>query len=396
MIFRYEILRGKKKIKGFMECADVKEVEEKLKKAYGGRAKIKIRKSLIWIKRKGKVSDTVKMLFYRQLEAMIKCGIPLPDVLKLSAASIPEPAFALSVLNMENEVLQGQYLHSAMEKEGYFNDVEKALVAAGEESASLDVIFRRLYDYFKDVFKIKSKIKESLVYPMCIVIVMIAVLLIASRLIMPKFIDIYENVGTEMPLLTAIVLEVFGRITYLLPFLVILGVIIYLIISRAIKKEKYRWKWDKFILGLPKIGDILITSYWVEILRALEVLISAGVDLHKSLQHAETVATRLPIKKVLEDAANAVLSGRMLYASLQRDLNYVSPLVVGMIAAGENSGSLEHMFASTAEYLEDELSHKISLFMKFLEPALIIAIGIIVGIVVFALYLPIFTLASKI
>lgn len=395
MLFRYEIVKGKKSIKGVGEGDTSEEIISKLRRVYGEHAKINIRKSFLGIRRRCSVADTVKMLFYRQMEAMIKCGIPLSDGLRLSAASIPDASFALSIMDMENDVLQGKYLHTAMDKQSYFNDVEKALIAAGEESASLDVIFKRLYNYFKDIFKIKSKITESLVYPMCIILVMIAVLLIASRVMFPKFIDIYRNIGADMPVLTAIVLEVFGKITILIPFFISFSIIAYIVIARAIKKERYKWEWDRFVLRLPKVGEILITSYWVQILRALEVLLVAGVDLHKSLQHAITVTTRLPLKRVLDDAARAVLSGRMLYTSLQRNVEYVSPLVVAMIAAGENSGSLEHMFSSTAEYLEDELSHRISLFLKFLEPALIIMIGAIVGLVVLALYLPIFSLASK-
>ncbi len=395
MQYRYEIVKGKKKIRGLIEANSDDDITERLKKVYGSHAKIKIKKSIFNLRKRARISYEVKMLFYRQLEAMIRCGISLPDGLRLSAASMPEASFALSILDMENDVLQGKYLHIAMQRQFYFNEVERALVAAGEESASLDVIFKRLYNYFKEVFKIKSKISENLVYPMCIVFVMIVVLIIASRLIMPKFVDIYNNIGSDIPLLTALVIEVFSKITFIIPIIIGAGLITYIIISRAIKREKYKWRWDKFILGLPKIGEILITSYWIQILRALEVLISAGVDLNKSLQHAMTVASRLPIKKVLDDAAKAVLSGRMLYTSLQRNLDYVSPLIVGMIAAGENSGSLEHMFSSTAEYLEDELSYRISLFIKFLEPALIIIIGIVVGLVVLALYLPIFTLTSK-
>lgn len=395
MLYKYEIVKGKKSMSGVAEGNTSDEIISRLRRVYGEQAKIKIRRSFIGIRRRKAVADTIKMLFYRQMEAMTKCGIPLSDGLRLSAASSLEPSFALSIMDMENDVLQGKYLYVAMDKQPYFNDVEKALIAAGEESASLDVIFKRLYDYFKDIFKIKSKVTESLVYPMCIVIVMIAVLLIASRVMVPKFIDIYGNIGTNMPILTAIVVEIFSKVTILIPFLIGFIIITYIIISGAIKKERYKWKWDRFVLRLPKVGEILITSYWVQILRALEVLLAAGVDLHKSLQHAITVTTRLPLRRVLDDAARAVLSGRMLYTSLQRNMEYVSPLVVGMIAAGENSGSLEHMFSSTAEYLEDELSNRISLFLKFLEPALIIMIGAIVGLIVLALYLPIFSLASK-
>jgi type II secretory pathway component PulF len=225
--------------------------------------------------------------------------------------------------------------------------------------------------------------------------VMLIVLILVSRMVVPKFIEIYKGIGVELPYVTSVMLMILEKCTTIIPFVLLFIVLMIGVIRYLIKKEHYKRKWDRFLLNMPQIGEILLASYWSQILRALEVLVSAGVDMYKSLQHAKAVATRIPLKETLEHASKAVLSGRMIHTSLQRNLEYVPAIAVGMIAAGENTGSLEHMLATTAEYLEDELNHRIELFMKVLEPALIVAVGIIVGFVVLALYLPIFTLASK-
>ena len=394
MLFKYEVIKGRRSIKGIAEAISEKEITGKLSRLYGTMAKIKIRKHRFW-ERKRSVKTAVKMLFYRQMEAMLRCGIPLPDGLRLSASSCPDAHFSLRILDIEAEVLQGRYMYQAMDKVENFTTVEKALISAGEESASLDIIFRRLYEYFKNVYKVKSKVTESLVYPLSIVLVMIAVLILVSRMVVPKFVEIYQSMGVELPYFTSLMLMMLEKITTIAPILIICGLIAIGFFKQLIKKEKYKLKWDRFILNMPQIGEILLASYWTQILRALEILVAAGVDLYKSLQHAKEVATRIPLKEVLEHASKAVLSGRMIHSSLQRNLEYVPAIAIGMIAAGENTGSLENMLATTAEYLEDELNHRIELFMKILEPALIVAVGIIVGVVVLALYLPIFTLASK-
>ncbi len=395
MVYKYELMKGSKKIKGVLNANSIEEVEKKLLKIYGFSRRIKIRKKAFWERSKKLAKSSSKMLFYRQMEAMLKCGIPLPECLKLSASSMPDSSFAMQLLEIEAGVIAGRYMHDSIEGNCNFSNVEKALIAAGEESASLDIIFRRLYEYFKSIFKVKSKITESIVYPLSIIIVMVIVLIVISRAVVPKFLEIYESIGVDLPFFTSLVLDAIKGFTYFAPFSILLFAILYFSLKRIIKNPKYKEKWDRFILGLPHIGEILITSHWVQIMRALEVLISAGVDINKSLQHSIDVSDRIPIKKVLEDASEAVLKGRMVYTSLQRNMEYIPPIAVGMIAAGENSGSLENMLATTAEYLEDELSHRIELFMKLLEPALIIIVGIAVGLVVLALYLPIFTLASK-
>jgi len=394
MLFRYEVTKGRRNIKGVVEAFSEEEIMDKLCRLYGSVAKIKVRKHHLWERKRG-VKTTVKMLFYRQMEAMLRCGIPLPDGLRLSASSCPDAHFALRILDIEAEILHGKYMYQAMERIENFSNVERALIAAGEESASLDIIFKRLYEYFKNVFKVKSKVTESMVYPLSIVLVMIGVLILVSRMVVPKFAEIYQSMGVELPYLTSLMLMVLGKVTTIAP-LFILSVLIGIgIVKQIIKKEKYKLKWDRFVLHLPQIGEILLVSYWAQILRALEVLVTAGVDMYKSLQHAKEVASRIPLKEVLEHASKTVLSGRMIHTSLQRNLEYVPPIAVGMIAAGENTGSLEKMLATTAEYLEDELNHRIELFMKIVEPALIVAVGLVVGLVVLALYLPIFTLASK-
>lgn len=395
MVYKYEIMKGKRKIKGILNADSQQEVEKKLFKLYGYTSRVKIRRKSFWDRSKKSVKSSVKMLFYRQMEAMLKCGIPLPECLKLSASAMPDSSFAMQLLDIEAGVLAGKYMHNSIAGNNNFSNVEKALIAAGEESASLDVIFKRLYEYFKNIFKVKSKITENIIYPLSIIVVMIIVLIIISRAVIPKFLEIYQSIGVDLPFFTSLVLDAIKGFTYLAPFAILFLLISYFFFRVIMKKAKYKERWDKFLLGLPQIGEILITSTWAQIMRALEVLISAGVDINKSLQHSIDVADRIPIKKVLQEASEAVLKGRMLYTSLQRNMEYLPAIAVGMIAAGENSGSLEKMLSTTAEYLEDELSHRIEIFMKILEPALIIIVGMGVGLVVLALYLPIFTLASK-
>jgi len=388
-------MKGSKKIKGVLDADSIEEAEKKLFKIYGYSRRIRIRKKAFWERSTKLVNSSSKMLFYRQMEAMLKCGISLPECLKLSASAMPDSSFAMQLLEIEAGVLSGRYMHNCIEGNKNFSNIEKALIAAGEESASLDAIFRRLYEYFKNIFKVKSKITESIVYPLSIIIVMVVVLIVISRVVVPKFLEIYESIGVDLPFFTSLVLDAVRGFIYFAPFSFLFFAVLYFSLRRITKNPKYKEKWDRFILGLPQIGEILITSHWAQIMRALEVLIAAGVDINKALQHSIDVSDRIPIKKVLEDASDAVLKGRMVYTSLQRNMEYIPPIAVGMIAAGENSGSLEKMLATTAEYLEDELSHRIELFMKLLEPALIVIVGIAVGLVVLALYLPVFTLASK-
>jgi type IV pilus assembly protein PilC len=293
---------------------------------------------------------------------------------------------------VRKDILGGLSLSASLQKQkNMFNEVFIGIIQAGESSGELDVTLRRLTDLMVRSEKLKSKIVSASVYPAIVVGILSLVLLVMFVLVLPTFEKIYKQMNVELPLITQIMMGIsyslrgYWFITFPAMFASLFGMFKYFC-SAGGKRLL-----DVWMLRVPVLKNLLCyanTSYYVS---TLMVSFSAGVPITEALELAATTVSNCVIRDALKEVAPKVQVGYKLGAALE-PIKYIPQLVMLMIATGEESGELENMLAASFEYLEEEVHQTVDRLTQLVEPILLLVLGLIVGVVALAVYLPLFSI----
>jgi len=293
-------------------------------------------------------------------------------------------------------VESGSSLANAMKKHPQaFSELYVNMVAAGEAGGILDTILQRLATYIEKAARLKAQVKAAMIYPISVISIAMLVVYIILWKVIPVFGALFTSLGAELPLPTRIVVALskfIGRFWWLIVGLVVAGVIA---IRRYYATEQGRLVIDSLLLKAPILGSVLRKIAVARFCRTLGTLLSAGVPVLESLDITARTSGNAVIERSILEVRKAVEEGKNLADPL-KTTNQFPPMVVQMISVGEATGAMDTMLGKIAEFYEDEVDTAVAGMMKLIEPILIFFLGVVIGGIVIAMYLPMFDLISKI
>ncbi len=344
----------------------------------------------------GGISSKEIAVFTRQFSVMIDAGLPLVQCLEILGSQQENRTFQKILFQVRQDVESGSTLADALRKHPKaFDDLYCNMVAAGEAGGILDTILQRLSTYIEKIVKLRSAIRSAMVYPSAVILIAIAVVWIILWKVIPTFATLFEGLGASLPLPTRITIAMSNFIGAWW-WMIIGGVVTAaFLIVRYHKTYKGRRVIDGFMLKIPVLGTVLRKIAVARFCRTLGTLVSSGVPILEGLQ----ITARTSGNAILEDAIMAtrrsVEEGKTISEPL-KGANVFPPMVVQMVAVGEQTGALETMLSKIADFYEDEVDEATANLLALLEPLMICFLGVVIGGIVISMYLPMFDLISKI
>jgi len=335
-------------------------------------------------------------IFTRQFSVMLDAGLPLVQCLEILGDQEENRAFQTIIKQVRTDVESGGSLADSMKKHPkVFDDLYVNMVAAGEAGGILDVILQRLSTYIEKVVKLKSQVKSALIYPVTIIVIAAGVVFIILWKVIPVFAALFAGLGGEMPLITRIVIESSNFVGRYFPFLIIVMIFAGIALSRYHKTYRGRRLIDGALLKIPVIGMLLRKIAVARFCRTLATLTSSGVPILDGLEITAKTAGNAIVEDAVMAVRKAVEEGKTLSEPLG-DTKVFPPMVVQMINVGEQTGALDQMLSKIADFYEEEVDTAVAGLMKLLEPIMITILGVIIGTIVTAMYLPLYSVLSKI
>jgi type IV pilus assembly protein PilC len=344
--------------------------------------------------RTGKVSRKELAIFTRQFATMIDAGLPLVQCLDILGMQQENQGFKKVILKVKEDVESGSTFADALGKHPIvFDELFVNLVSAGEVGGILDTILARLAAYIEKAMKLAKQVKSAMVYPATIVAVALIVTVILLLYVIPIFGQMFEDFGQSLPVPTQIVLALsaYTRKYFLLG--VVLVVLMILAIRWYYKRETGRRNIDRLLLRMPILGDLLRKIAVARFSRTLGTMVSSGVPILESMDIVAKSAGNKIIEEAVVKARESISEGKTISEPLQ-DSKVFPLMVTQMVAVGEATGALDAMLNKIADFYDDEVDASVAALTSLLEPLLMIFLGVVIGGLVIAMYLPIFKLAG--
>ncbi|PKO52159.1 MAG: type II secretion system protein F [Betaproteobacteria bacterium HGW-Betaproteobacteria-20] len=341
-------------------------------------------------KSKGTVSDKDITLFTRQLATMMKAGVPLLQSFDIVGKGHSNPAVAKLLLDIKSDVETGSSMSAAFRKYPlYFDALFCNLIGAGEQAGILDTLLDRLATYKEKIQAIKSKIKSALFYPISIIVVAFVIVSIIMIFVIPAFKELFDGFGAELPAPTLIVMaisEIFVEWWW-----AIFGAIGFF----------YTWKrslsmqatMDRLILKIPVFGPLVRKATIARWSRTLATMFSAGVPLVEALDSVAGAAGNRVYYDATKRVQSEISTGTSLTVAMQNTEVFPN-MVLQMTAIGEESGALDSMLSKVADFFEAEVDDAVDALASLMEPVIMVVLGVLIGGLVIAMYLPIFKMGS--
>ncbi len=334
-------------------------------------------------------------IFVRQFSVMIDAGLPLVQCLEILGTQQDNKTFAKILQTTRMDVEGGASLADAMRKHPKaFDDLFVNMIAAGEAGGILDTILKRLATYIEKAVKLKAQVKGAMVYPVAVVSIAGIVIAVILWKVIPTFASMFAGLGAELPLPTRLVILMSQWLIRLAPFLIIFGILAVVSFRRYYATHGGRRVVDRFILKLPILGIIMQKIAVARFCRTLSTLISSGVPILDGLE----ITARTSGNAIIEDAIMAVRKGvesGLTVAQPLKESGVFPSMVVQMIGVGEQTGALDAMLSKIADFYEEEVDQAVANLLTLMEPVMILFLGVTVGGIVIAMYLPLFDLISK-
>lgn len=355
---------------------------------------------------KGKTGGRIKpknlMIFTRQLATLIDSGLPLLRSLTVLGKQEPNPVLKGTIISLADSVQTGStFSESLAQHPKIFNKLYVNMVKAGELGGVLEIVLNRLAEYQEKAQKLKNKIVSAMVYPVIVMFIAVAILIFLMIFIVPKFEQMFVEMGSDqLPMISQIVFGIskfFIARPFVVPnavFVLIAVVVAYLLFNMWGKTKGGRQTIDTMKLKLPIIGDIQRKSAVSRFSRTLGTLVTSGVPILQALNITRDTAGNVVISKAIEKVHEAVKEGESIVTPLQAS-GVFPDMVISMVDVGEETGQLPEMLLKVADVYDDEVDNSVTALTSILEPIMIVFLALIVGSVVFALFLPLIKVISN-
>ena len=393
--FLYEgVDRQGKKVKGETSGKGPALVRAELRKQ-GINAKKVVKKREINIGGKKKIKPMDIAIFTRQMATMMKAGVPLVQAFEIVADGLDNPSMKDLVLKLKVEVEGGNNFAGALSKHpDYFDDLYCSLIDAGEQAGALETMLDRVALYKEKSEALKQKIKKAMKYPATVVVAAVIVTAILLLKVVPVFQDLFEGFGAELPAFTMFVINLSKSLSN--NFLFILVAIIAFVVGFSTlkrKSEAFRNMLDRTYLKLPIVGDLTFKSTIARYARTLSTTFSAGVPLIEALDACAGATGNVVYRNAVYQIKDDVATGQQLQFAM-RATGVFPAMALQMTAIGEESGALDAMLEKVAVYYEDEVDNAVDGLTSMMEPLIMAVLGVLIGGLIVAMYLPIFQLGN--
>jgi type IV pilus assembly protein PilC len=350
------------------------------------------KKAAFWA---GRSSAKDFLLFNQEFSTLVKAGLPILQALEILQKRTEKPGFRAALDSIIHDIKGGTVLSDAMAKHPtYFPPLYTATVRAGEKSGALVDVLLRFITYQKKMITVMTKLRMALAYPVFLVLALIVVLSIFFLYVIPNFTQMYSDQAGSLPFLTSLLIDVTGSLNRFAPF-ILAGLV-------AVSFALYSWQktvagrntMDSAKLKIPLVRSLITQYILAQITRTLATVLRGGIPLVQALDTTAGVISNRAMARRLSEARELVTEGVSLAAAFER--TRVAPdITVRMIEVGESSGDLPQMLEDVADYYDQEVENRLTALTTMIEPVLMLAMGLVMAVIVVALYLPIFEMGSR-
>ncbi|MDD5475023.1 MAG: type II secretion system F family protein [Syntrophales bacterium] len=393
------LTKRKEEKKGELEADDEAAVRVILRRHGIQPTKIKkkpkdILESIPFFQQKVKEKDVV--IFSRQFATMINAGLPIIQCLDLLSAEEPNKKFKKILQTIKSDIEGGISLTDSLAKyPDVFDELFVNLVAAGEAGGILDIILNRLSNYMEKAMKLKAKVKGAMTYPASVLVISIGVVVLLLYKVVPVFEDMFSGMGSALPAPTQFLVDASQFVQSYIIYIVAIFAVIVFIFRRYYKTKSGRLNIDRLILKSPVFGMLMKKVAVAKFSRTLSTMMSSGVPILDGLEIVSKTAGNKVVENALMDTRKSISEGKTIAEPLLASGIFPS-MVVSMIGVGENTGALDEMLAKIADFYDDEVDAAVEALTALLEPFMMVFLGGIVGGMLIALYLPIFSMAGAV
>lgn len=399
--FVYEVLdeNGKKRT-GALEADSARQVRQQLRDK--GWTPVSVEASLDKERRQSgsgffrSISAADLSLITRQIATLIHAGLPIEEALRGVARQSEKQRLSSMLLAIRAKVAEGHTLAFALEQfPGSFPELYRATVAAGEKSGHLDLVLEQLADYTERRYDLLRTVRGALIYPIILVIFSSLIVMVLLTVAVPKIVAVFERNSQELPFATQVLIASSNFMQVWWPLLIAVPVIALLMFRRALREEAVRRRFHAFLLRTPIIRRLVRGTDSARFASTLSILTASGVPLVDALRIAGQVTSNLCIRDAVKQASIKVQEGGSLHRALDQH-GYFPPMMIQMIASGENSGELDSMLSRAARAQEKDLQVMISAFLALFGPLVLVLMAVLVFAIVIAMMLPIINMNQMI
>ena len=348
-------------------------------------------RSTLGLSSKKKIKLAPFLVFNQQFLTLIRAGLPILGSLDLLAKRQKDPSFRAQLEDIATRVKTGESISSAFEAQGNFPLVYTTTLLAGERSGNLEEVLQRFLDFQRVSLTFRKKLKASLIYPVFLILMVIGLFIFLITFVVPRFAQLYDQLGTKLPDLTLFLLSLGQNAQHYGLYVAAAVALIGYGIVQWIKTESGALLIDKVRVKAPIVGSVWL-KYQVGLFsRTLSTLLTGGLPLVPSLETAARSIDSRQIAKAVYTSVESVREGKGLSSSLEAT-GVFPELSIEMVEVGESTGALPQMLNSVAEFFEEDVQTSLTAIMSLIEPAILIVMGVVVVVILIALYLPIFSL----
>ena len=397
-IFHYEgVNRSGQKMMGDIEARSLAIAKADLRKQGILINKVAKKRKPFFDKKNKKITSGDITVFSRQLATMIQSGIPLIQSFDIVAKGQSNKRLQDLIETIKNDIEIGLTLSESLNKHPvYFNELFCNLVDAGEKSGTLDIMLDKVATYKEKIETIKKKIKKALTYPMAVIVVALIVTTGLLVFVVPQFESLFKGFGADLPAMTQAVVNMSKFMqSYWYYIFGVLGALIYAFIYAKGHSLNFAQSIDRSLLKFPIIGSILEKAAIARFSRTLSITFAAGLPLVEALKSVAGATGNIIFAKATEQIKEEVATGQQMNIAME-NTHLFPNMVIQMVAIGEESGALEKMLGKVADFYEEEVDNAVDSLSSLLEPIIMSILGILVGGLVIAMYMPIFKLGTAI
>ena len=342
-----------------------------------------------------RVRRTDLMVFTRQFATMLEAAIPLGDALKALYRQTRNEALRDAIFDISGDIDSGLSLSQALERHGQiFSEFYTNLVKSAEVTGRVQETIQFLADYLEKENALASKIRNALIYPVFVIALFVVAAGVLMGVVFPQIEPIFLDAGVDLPLITRVFLAAGHFIAnWWLALIVIFGVFLAFLVE-YIRSDEGRVVSDEIILSLPVLGSMLQQAYVARFGEAMSVLIKGGIPIAQAIETAGHTVGSMAYRDALHEVAEQIRRGELLSRALEAQERYFPPLAAQMVAVGENTGRLDDMLSRVAQFYTREVDSLVSNLVELIQPALMVVIGALVGLLFASILLPIYTLVQ--
>ena len=330
----------------------------------------------------------------RQLATLIKANVPLVESLSAVSEQVENPTLKEAVSELRNQVNEGAQLHKSMRKfPKIFNNIYVSMVEAGEMSGTLDIILLRLAEFTEAQNELNAKVKSAMMYPVIMMLFTLGMLFILFIFVIPKVTQVFEDANKKLPWFSEVVINASGvMVNYW--HIIIVGMVAAVVMFRSWKATPSGSdQWDAMLLKFPVVGKMARLIAVSRFTRTLSTLLAGGVPMLQSMDIVRHVVNNAVLAKAVDQARENISEGESIAGPLKKSEEF-PPLVITMISIGEKTGDLENMLTQVSDAYDFQVKNSIQGLTSLLEPVMIVTMGLVIGVIVFAIMMPIIEMSQ--